>query len=193
MKPNLFTNTFQNRVVTKALFGLAMALATLLPLVATGSGQPARSDAGTEAELPRAWDGRALRPLALSAVEQRFADRFPGRIARLTDGERIVVLRSVAQPTRMLHPAADCYRALGWRISGEGLHAFDRHDGIEGVQRCFIATRHGQTLRVCEYIVDGHGAVYSDTSAWYWDALLGRSHAGWLAVTVAEPWRGSST
>ncbi len=63
-----------------------------------------------------AWDGAPLRPLALSDVEQRFAARLPGAIARTTDGRRTLVLRQVAMPTRMLHPAADCYRALGFRI-----------------------------------------------------------------------------
>ena len=29
-------------------------------------------------EWPSQWDGRALRPLALGDVEQRFAARFPG-------------------------------------------------------------------------------------------------------------------
>ena len=69
-------------------------------------------------EWPSEWDGAALRPLALSDVEQRFADRFPGAIGRMTDGTQTLVMREVSQPTRMLHPAADCYRALGYRIAG---------------------------------------------------------------------------
>jgi hypothetical protein len=42
---------------------------------------------------------------------------FPGAIARMTDGQGVFVLRHVASPTRMLHPAADCYRALGYRVA----------------------------------------------------------------------------
>ena len=71
-----------------------------------------------------------MRPLALSAVERRFAERFPGRIARLTDGRQIVVLRDVARPTRLLHPAADCYRGLGYRIEGEQLERTAADDGV---------------------------------------------------------------
>ncbi|MDP1791075.1 MAG: hypothetical protein Q8L12_10910, partial [Methylibium sp.] len=68
-------------------------------------------------EWPRQFDGRTLRPLALSPVEQRFANAFPGAIGRFSDGERLLVLRDVQRPTRMLHPAADCYRGLGYSIA----------------------------------------------------------------------------
>src|SRR5205085_6566543 len=87
------------------------------------------------AEWPTQWNGRGLRPLALSAVEQRFADRFPGRIARLTDGEQVLVWREVRRPTRMLHPAADCYRGLGYRIEGARLE----RDVQQRLWRCFDA------------------------------------------------------
>ena len=60
------------------------------------------------AELPAQWNGEPLRPLALSEVETRFARQFPGTVARLTDGQQVLVLRTVRQPTRMLHPATDC-------------------------------------------------------------------------------------
>src|SRR5258706_4683038 len=90
---------------SKLLFALALAACALAPLARTTSGE-ATAPAGSEA--PITWDGRVLRPLALSRVEQRFADRFPGRIARLTDGEQVLVWREVTAPTRMLHPASDC-------------------------------------------------------------------------------------
>ena len=120
---NTAFNSFTQRVLAKAAFGAAMlgcALASSIGVEGgVGGAEPA---APTQAsELPRTWQGVPVRPLALSAVEQRFADRFPGSIARLTDGRQIVVLREVAQPTRMLHPAADCFRALGYRIEGERL------------------------------------------------------------------------
>ena len=107
-----------------------------------------------------------MRPLALSAVEQRFAERFPGSVARLTDGRQIVVLRQVHQPTRMLHPAADCYRGLGYRIEGERLERTANTDDAP-VQRCFTARKHGVALRVCEQIEDARGQRFADTSAWY--------------------------
>jgi hypothetical protein len=133
-------------------------------------------------EWPSQWDGRELRPMALSEVEQRFAARFPGAIARMTDGRQQLVLRQVDQPTRMLHPAVDCYRGLGYRIAAVHLET----DAQQRRWRCFEAERAGTRLRVCERIVDASGEAYTDTSHWYWSALLGRSAGPWQAVTTAQ-------
>ncbi|MCA0327078.1 MAG: hypothetical protein LCH89_15985 [Proteobacteria bacterium] len=114
-------NTFAHRVLGKSLFGAAMLACALAGLAGAGPDLAPPAALAGGAELPTDWQGRPLRPLALSRVEQRFAERFPGRIARLTDGRQIVVLRDVDRPTRMLHPAVDCYRALGYRIEGEQL------------------------------------------------------------------------
>ena len=176
----MIKNSFQNRVLGKSLFGAAM-LACALAGAFPGAREAAPTPAIQVAELPLHWQGVPVRPLALSAVEQRFAERFPGRIARLTDGRRIVVLRDVAVPTRMLHPAADCYRALGYRIEGEHLQTLDG-----GLQRCFTARKNGIALRVCEQIEDAHGQRFADTSAWYWAAAMGRSSGPWRAVTVTQ-------
>ena len=84
----------------------------------------------------------------------------------------------------MLHPAADCYRAAGWRISGERL---ERMDSAEApLWRCFIATQGSKSLRVCERIEDAAGQGFTDASAWYWAALAGQSRGPWQAVTVAR-------
>ena len=134
-------------------------------------------------EWPTAWRGRPLRPLALSPVEHRFAQSFPGKNVRLTDGRNMLIWRHIARPTRMLHPAADCYRALGWRIHGEQLE-----QGNAGERwRCFIATHANTRLRVCERIEDGAGQGFTDASAWYWAAITGQSVGPWQAVTVASP------
>lgn len=133
-------------------------------------------------EWPTVWEGKALRPLALSAVEMRFAARFPGHIARLTDGEQVVVLRQVRQPTRMLHPAADCYRGLGYRIQQAQLE----RDAQQRLWRCFIAERGGQRQRVCERIVDARGDAFTDASSWFWAAQLGQSSGPWQAITTAR-------
>ena len=118
----LCTNTFTHRVLGKCVFGAAMLACALLGARGQGADGAAASVVATApAELPSHWQGQPVRPLALSAVEQRFAQAFPGHIARLTDGHQIVVLREVRQPTRMLHPAVDCFRALGYRIEGERL------------------------------------------------------------------------
>jgi hypothetical protein len=179
----MFDNTFVNRVLYK------LACAALLPLCLAIAGwkilflahtPPVAPAAG---EFPSQWQGRPLRPLMLTDVEQRFARQFPGTLARLTDGEQVLVLRTVLQPTRMLHPAADCYRGLGWRVAQEQLQ-----QDLDGqLWRCFQASRAGQRLRVCERIVDAGGRAFTDTSAWYWAALLEQSRGPWQALTVASP------
>jgi exosortase len=138
---------------------------------------------GNFVEWPTRFAGQPLRPLALSAVEQRFATQFPGAIARFANGARMVTLRHVTRPTRKLHPAADCYRGLGYRI--EAMHLERRTEGA-GLQRCFVADGHGVRLRVCEYIEDANGRTFSDNSAWYWSALAGDSPGPWRAVSTAD-------
>lgn len=155
-------------------------VAAAWPLLAPG--QPATPRAA-EHEWPHEFEGRPLRPQALGAVEQRFADRFPGAIGRFDDGRRAIVLRHVTEPTRMLHPAADCFRGLGYSIVNEQLE----QDQRGALQRCFVAELDGSRLRVCERIVDADGAVFTDASWWYWAAALGRSTGPWLATTTAEP------
>ena len=136
------------------------------------------------AEAPTEWDGATWRPLALGTVEQRFAARFPGHIARLTDGEQVLVWRDVRVPTRMLHPAADCYRGLGYRVAQVRLEADAQHQ----MWRCFVAERAGQRLRVCERIVDANGQAFTDASSWFWAAQLGQSTGPWQAFTIARSW-----
>jgi len=179
----MFDNTFLARVFWKC----ACALAVPLCLAAGAWNALASSHAAAAPrpplELPSQWDGRRLRPLVLTDVEQRFAKQFPGRIARMTDGDNVIVLRTVIKPTRMLHPAADCYRGVGWRIEHVRLQLDEDHM----LWRCFDARRGGEGLRVCERIVDAQGRAFTDASSWYWAAMLEKSHGPWQALTVASP------
>lgn len=134
-------------------------------------------------EWPQRFEGVVLRPLALSPVEQRFVSEFPGAIARFSAGPRAVTLRHVTAATRKLHPAADCFRGLGYRIEAISLR---QRPAASGLQRCFVASGQGPALRVCEYIEDAAGRSFSDHSAWYWSAIAGTSPGPWRAVTVAE-------
>ena len=179
-------NCFFNHVLHKTLW------AALLPLcVLWGIGQavaeraaPRNENTITQSvELPTEWQGTPLRPMALSEVEQRFARHFPGTLVRMTDGFQVLVLRTVNKPTRMLHPATDCYRGLGYRIRNEQLEA--RADKTRW--RCFIAERGGRAVRVCERIEDAQGNGFTDTSAWYWASAAGQTTGPWKAVTVATP------
>jgi len=179
-----FANHFINRIGHKTAFALAMLLCMLWSAAAALRAPATPEAMAVSHEWPSQWDGVPLRPLALSEVERRFADRFPGAIGRMTDGTQTLVMREVKQPTRMLHPAADCYRALGYRIEQARLE----RDAQERLWRCFVAQRHGaQKFRVCERIVDAQGTAFTDTSAWYWSAASGQSTGPWQAVTVARP------
>jgi exosortase/archaeosortase family protein len=169
----------------RLLSGLVFVGLALAPLF-----EPERAIASSikpSVEWPHELEGRPLQPLALSAVERRFADRFPGAIGRFTDGTRIIVLRQVMQPSRMLHPASDCYRSLGYRIESIALEKKVGDDSQ--LQRCFIAVRGTHEIRVCEHIRDASGNTFTDTSAWYWSAVMGKSSGPWLAMTEAKPWR----
>jgi hypothetical protein len=180
----MFDNNFVNRVLFKLLWAVLLPACMVWGAAVTWarpSEHAARPSPG--GELPVRWQGQPLRPLALSEVEQRFARQFPGTLARMTDGHQVLVLRAVHRPTRMLHPAADCYRALGYSIAREQLQLDDERR----MWRCFEAARAGRALRVCERIVDHRGAGFTDASAWYWAALLGQSQGPWQAITVASP------
>ena len=196
----MLKNSFHHRALGKSAFGGVMLACALAGALGESPVEKVTPTSMQAAELPSYWQGAPVRPLALSPVEQRFAHHFPGQISRLTDGRQVIVLRDVAVPTRMLHPAVDCYRALGYRIEGEHLENVSLHaesmvaEGAlaAGVQRCFIARKDGIALRVCEQIEDARGQRFADTSAWYWAATMGKSKGPWRAVTVTKIWNGGS-
>lgn len=165
---------------------LGLIACGLLPLFGrAGNVEAGASDRASHSaahEWPIEWDGAPLRPLALTAVEQRFAEQFPGRIGRFQSAEAVWVLRDVQRPTRALHPATDCFRALGYRIESARLET----DGGQRLWRCFIAVHQGQRVRVCERIVDAQGEAFTDASSWFWAAAMGRSSGPWRAVTRVE-------
>lgn len=164
-----------------ALAAIVLALSAAVPLLLPAA--PTAAAGARHVEWPVEWEGRALRPLASTAVEQRFAARFPGAIGRFTDGERVLVLRRVSAPTRMLHPAVDCFRGLGHRIAATRLE----RDAQQRLWRCFESEAPGgERLRVCERIEGDDASAFIDPSSWFWAATLGQSSGPWLAVTVVE-------
>ena len=160
-----------------------LATCALAPITWPREGLSSVAPEPAATEWPREWKGRPLRPLALDAVEARFAAHFPGRIERLTDDRSVLVWREVRSPTRMLHPAGDCYRGLGYRIADARLE----RDADAKLWRCFVAARDGRRVRVCERIEDARGNSFSDASSWFWAAQLGHSVGPWHAITVATP------
>lgn len=128
------------------------------------------------------WKGTPIRPLALSEIELRFAQNFPGSITRMTDEKRTFVFRQINEATRKLHPAVDCYRGLGYSIEREQLYS----DAQGLLWRCFVATQANTMLQVCEHIEDRHAQAYTDTSAWYWSALTQPNNGPWTTITIAQ-------
>jgi len=148
-----------------------------------GRGNAERAGVAAPHEWPRDWLGDTLRPLALTAVEQRFAEHFPGHIGRFAADGSVWVLRDVSRPTRALHPASDCFRGLGYRIEQTRL----QREADSRLWRCFVAERAGERVRVCERIVDANDRDFIDASSWYWAATLGRSAGPWRAMTRVQP------
>ncbi|HEU0097655.1 MAG TPA: hypothetical protein VFQ67_02665 [Allosphingosinicella sp.] len=159
-------------------FGLLAAAALLAPLA-----EPASSaDAGPAEPWPSRFEGRAIVPLAPAPEDRLLARSFPGHVARFSDGRRQVVLRQVNAPTRRLHPAADCFRAVGYAIGPSPMRV-----GAGGrPASCFTATRGGRTVRVCEQIIGADGRSWPDVSSWYWPALAGTASGPWLATLTVE-------
>ncbi len=165
----------------KTLFtGLVLAAAVIPALMDARSLHPARGPVNEKVAWLTSFQGKSLTRLPLSTVEERFAARFPGQIGRFTDGRRHIIVRVIQGPTRMLHPAADCFRALGYGV--ELPRVMEDATGI--TWSCFAAERDGRTRTVCERIYDAQGQSWTDVSSWYWAAMLGRTGRPWYALTV---------
>jgi hypothetical protein len=158
---------------------VACACAAVAPAVSTDR---ATSGDDTVPTWPTYFHGRTLHELPMGARERAFLSGFPGDVGRFTDGERDIVMRWVTQPTRRLHPAEDCYRGLGFETSSSRI----LRDGDRTQWRCFAASRGDASREVCEQIQDREGRRWTDVSAWYWAAALGRSDGPWLVTTVAD-------
>jgi hypothetical protein len=129
---------------------------------------------------------RPLTQQPLTALETRFAADFPGAIARYRTGDAALIVREVTQPTRQLHPASDCFRAVGYALGTVRTHEDARH----ARWNCFEARLGTERWRVCERIVDAAGRQWTDVSSWYWSALWSQPAQGagpWWAVTLVRP------
>lgn len=191
----------------RATFVGACLAAAVVPLAAAFAFLPGRDAAAAAAALedapasaiewPTTFRGQPLTQRALTPLEARFAQRFPGVIARFATGREVIVLRHVTRPTRQLHPAVDCFRAAGYAV--EPPRAAIADDGTRW--SCFVATARagegGERLRVCERIATATTAAaltqeWTDVSAWFWAAARARGTQGaaagpWWATTVITP------
>lgn len=164
-----------------AFYLTACCVAALAPFVSAALSERHYAEPSSVApDWPMHFENRALVALPLTEREQRFGRGFPGHLARFTDGEREIIIRRVTAATRKLHPAADCFAAVGYEIHPRPLHV----DAAGHRWGSFTATRRGDKLRVYERIYTNAGESWTDVSAWYWAA---EETAGpWWAVTVAE-------
>jgi exosortase/archaeosortase family protein len=169
------------RISRRSSYGFALAglLAAAVPLLhPTPSHRPLPPFPG----WPTQFEGRPLSALPLTARERRFQEEFPGKIGRFTDGRRELVIRWVVQDTRRLHPAADCFRGAGYRVTPLPL-VRDQQGHWWGASR---VVRAGRAWCARERLYDEGGHSWSDVSAWYWSAALRRTAGPWWAVTVVE-------
>ena len=162
------------------LFFILCLAAALIPFHSTSAPYDiisASFPGWTSAPLPN-----DLTPMAPSTREVRFAADFPGRIGVFTDGTRTYVVRWVRTPTRKLHPASDCLRALGYIVKPTPIFA-----AADGSRWGTCSALHGtEQLRVRERILDSTGREWTDVSAWFWAAALGHNAGPWWAVTIFE-------
>jgi hypothetical protein len=162
----------------RVFFFLLCALNAIRPFVAPKKEAPV-APAG---EIIPGLVPTDARSVALGARDQQLVKGFPGQVAVFSDRTRTWIVRSVTQPTRSLHPAADCLRAQGYRLRPEPL--FQEQAGPRWSE--WTATRDKDRLGVRERIVDARGRNWTDVSAWYWDAMLGKTAGPWWAVTIVE-------
>ncbi|QNA85155.1 hypothetical protein G4G27_14975 [Sphingomonas sp. So64.6b] len=132
---------------------------------------------------PTSFEGRPIKRIAPAPADRFLARQFPGQVARFSDGRRQIVLRRVAVATRALHPASDCFRAIGYTIEPVAMRIAT--DGKPA--SCFTATRDGRILIACEQVRGANAdEAWPDVSSWYWAALLGRSAGPWTASLTVE-------
>ena len=172
-------------------FAAACAIAAMLPFFGAQKTITTTADDGFPG-WPETFEGKPWIRLRKPEGAAAFASGFSGETgvfkqtvaenADDTDGDggRIVVLRWIREASRGVHPAADCFRASGYKIKPSGLV----RDARGVVWSEFFAERGGETWRVRERWRDEHGGAWTDVSAWYWSAV--RGSGPWWAETVAE-------
>ena len=156
----------------------AVALAALAPLLepaaAVPSGRGALFPGWAAAPVPE----EGVR-VPLSKRDERFARGFPGEIGVFRRGRDRWIVRWVVQPTRTLHPAADCLRASGYTVTPGAAE----RDAAGGLWAGAYAQRGVERYSIRERITDARGGAWTDVSGWYWAAVLGKSQGPWWAVT----------
>lgn len=183
--------------LTNKYFFIACATAALLPFcslakLTDGTDSQSSTSAGSYITaddnqanwptMPTMYEGKKLRPVPLAGNEAEFAKNFPGKIAVFQTDKQTIILRRVYQATRQLHPAADCYRASGFKITN--LPRQQDHEGISW--NVLLAQKSTKKLQIRERIYDDSGQNYSDVSQWYWAAFWGQTRGPWWSITTVR-------
>jgi exosortase/archaeosortase family protein len=193
----------------KALIAVHLLVCLFVAIWPAGERGRAREEKESKEPIrwPAAWEGKRLLSVRASPDMEAFRKDFPGECREflilpadedagsfLTEAER-VVFRHVQRATRQLHPAEDCFRGAGHRVTPRPLHV-DAHgrrwsvfaaekEGIRRMVRQCVISVAGGDLRD---VADSPGAAPSwpDVSSWYWEAagVGGKTEASALAVTI---------
>lgn len=155
----------------------ACLIAAFVPFVPTGRELPLESQ--DFPGWPESLQGKPLTEMTLTPAEIRFLRQFPGKAAKFSDGSSEIILRWITEPSRRLHPAAECFRAAGYTIHPKAIW----QDSADHQWNVFEASAHGKTLRIYERIFDHQGRQWPDVSSWYWSALMGRTQGPWWTIT----------
>ncbi len=160
-------------------------------IAAARTSAPAQGNPAIDVEWPLQWNKQSLQREPLSRESEQFAARFPGGMAQFTTGNATVLFRFTERPTRMMHPAEDCYEGIGFQV--KPLPA--EQDAAGHLWSRFEYTRSdGETrvVRQCYFEVNGSDLStfqpsagtrsWPDASSWFWHAESG----GTLAVTIDE-------
>lgn len=146
---------------------------------------------------PETWNGRAIEPCPETEDARRFWSGFPGlcrEFVVLGEGRsaKRVTFRLTTRPTRLLHPAEDCFRGAGYSITP--LPA--RTDGYGRLWSCFAAEKNGRghIVRQCVVAVPNgdlrdaefreSARTWPDVSSWYWETATSGSAAPSLSLAV---------
>lgn len=163
-----------------------LATFAAMALAVAGAAVPLRDTAPpasvAQSPWPARFEGQLLTRIAAAPEDRFLAAQFPGEVARFSDGRRQIVLRRVSAATRRLHPAGDCFRAIGYTVTPAPMRLAP--DGKAA--SCFTGTRGGRSLLACEQVRDAGGKSWPDISSWYWSALLGTSPGPWTASLTVE-------
>jgi hypothetical protein len=160
-------------------FIIACVFAGVVPFFAA---PPLVQDNSAFPGWPSSFEGKKITALPVTEREQRFAQDFPGKIARFSDGKREIIIRWVTRETRTLHPASDCFRGIGYTVTPGPL----TRDEQSRNWSTFNARKGKESLQVKEIIIGNANKSWSDASGWYWSAVFQKSTGPWWAFTVAE-------